>query len=861
MSDHRLPYTVDLSNCDREPIHLLGHIQDFGILLAVSMDWMIQHVSINVADVLGRTPDELLGAPLSDAFPVATIAAVRERLQLLTPNEGSERIFGIDLVGTGRLFDLSVHISGASIVIEAEPSEHQPGRNTDTVVKSMLARVQRCTALPQLYNECVRQLRAVTSFDRVMLYKFAESGAGQVIAEAHTHGIESFLGLHYPATDIPSQARALYVKNPIRIIADVGSERVPVEPLRNPHGEPLDLSLSVLRAVSPIHIEYLKNMGVSASFSISVVIDGKLWGLFALHHYRPRRLSMEVRSSAELFGQIVGLIIEGRLATELREADEIARDLHDKVVGRLVSTAPSVDELIDFAQDFRDLIACDGFAVWANGAIRTVGACPSADEMPALARFLNRAASSRVYATDELSAVYPHATEFTASGAGLLAIPISRTPRDYLLFFRKEMIEHVTWAGNPAEKIAEYGPNGPRLSPRKSFEAWRETVRGKSAPWTLSQKKSGEALRVAILEVLLRFTEETARQRTLATQRQDLLIAELNHRVRNILGLMRALIAQSRAGAQTVDDFADIIGGRIQALARAHDQITDDSYAAQSLKRIIQTEVEAYVGQKAGRVNLIGPEVMVEARAFSPLALVFHEMVTNSAKYGALSDSSGVVDVTWGVDDNDCVAIDWRESNGPPVTPPTRRGFGSTIIERSIPYDLGGEVSLDYRLSGLRARFSLPPDLYRVSDEPAPARETAAATPRLARAEGNLEGLHGLIVEDNMIMALDADQLLTDNGMDAVFSAMSVADAKRILESERVDVALLDVNLGSETSFGLIGTLNTQEVPYVFVTGYGERLDLPDDARPSSAAIKKPYDAEAIVSAILEAVGSRPATD
>ena len=855
MTDDPQTFSVDLSNCDREPIHLLGRIQPFGTLVAVSMDWMVQHVSANIAEIAGRSPEDCLGLPLVDLLPAASVHDIRDRLQGMSPGEGSERVFGIDLFGTGARFDLAVHITGHSIVIEAEPVIVSPA-SSGTLLKTMIGRIERAPSLDALYTEAVRQLRAVTGFDRVMLYRFAPDGSGHVVAEAARRGLESFHGLHYPATDIPAQARRLYVRNRTRIIADVAGETVPIVPGVDPHGEVLDLSLSVTRAVSPIHIEYLTNMGVGASFSVSIVIGGQLWGLFALHHYGPRRLSMEMRSTLELFGQIVALVIEGRLAKELRQVEEVARDIHDKVVGRLVSTSPSPDELIDFAPDFREMIACDGFAVWSDGHVRTVGTCPFPDEMPALARFLNRAAASRVYATDELAAVYPQAEAFRDRAAGVLAIPISRSPRDYLIFFRREIVQTVTWAGDPTRKDAAFGPNGPRLSPRKSFEAWQETVRGKSAPWTLAERKSAEALRVAILEVLLRFNEESQRMREVASQRQELLIAELNHRVRNILAVIRAVVLQSRGSATSINDFAHIIGGRIQALARAHDQITDSSFAAQSLESLIRTEAEAYVGEKAGRVELSGPPVLINAEAFSTLALVMHEMVTNSAKYGALSDSTGVVTVDWEVDEALACTIDWRESGGPAVQAPTRRGFGSTIIERSIPHELGGEATLNWRLKGLEARFVLPAKVISMGSSntpPAPAQAARGG----ADGPGLLTGLSALLVEDNMIMALDAEQLLLDEGLGNVFTAMSLSDALRIVEEETIDVAMLDVNLGRETSFGLIGPLNAKGVAYVFVTGYGETLELPQDAAPGTPSIKKPYSAQDVMEALAKVLSRR----
>ncbi|MBP0616777.1 HWE histidine kinase domain-containing protein [Jiella mangrovi] len=856
---------VDLSNCDREPIHMLGRVQRFGYLVAMSMDWIIQHVSANVEDVFGQGPDDLLGMPLAELLPASAIHTIRGRLQLLSPNEGSERAFSIDLLEDGRHFDLAVHISDSSIVIELEVADDASMHtiNPGSLIKAMIARIQRCSTNEALFNECVRQLKAATGFDRVMLYRFADGGSGSVVAEALNRGLEPFHGLNYPASDIPRQARRLYLKNRIRIISNVDAVDVDVVPPTSPTGAPLDLSLSVTRAVSPIHIEYLKNMGVCASFSISIVIDDKLWGLFALHHYSPRHLAMEMRSTLDLFGEIISLVIEGRLAKQMRRIEEEARDAHDRVVGRLVATSPTMEELIDFADDFRELIPCDGFAVWAKDVVRTVGRCPFPDEMPGISRFLNRAAASRVYATDDLSSVYPKAQEFTDRAAGLLAIPISRSPRDYLIFFRKEIVETVSWAGRPDDKPVEYGPNGPRLTPRKSFETWQETVRGKSTPWSLADMRAAEALRVSILEVLLRFNEEAERQQQRATQNQELLIAELNHRVRNILSLMRALVVQSRAGAKTVDEFAKIIGGRIQALARAHDQITNDHYQAQSLRAIIQTEIEAYIGHKVSRVHLDGPPILVDAKAFSTLALVFHEMVTNSAKYGGLSDSRGSIDIRWRIDEHEACEILWRESDGPPVQPPTRRGFGSTIIERSIPHDLGGEVSVDYQLSGVRARFLLPPQVFWLDEEKLDAhnhgKESDQVNGQTAdivedTALSALSGKSGLVVEDNMIISLDAEQILLDQGASRVLTAMNVSEARRIIENEAIHVALLDVNLGSETSFALVPALQEKGIPFVFVTGYGEKLDLPETVNAGVEAIKKPFAADQLIEALERAI-------
>jgi two-component sensor histidine kinase len=234
-----------------------------------------------------------------------------------------------------------------------------------------------------------------------------------------------------------------------------------------------------------------------------------------------------------------------------------------------------------------------------------------------------------------------------------------------------------------------YGPNGPRLTPRKSFEAWSELVKGTCLPFTPAQRRVAEALRVGMLEVLVRLAETAGAERARASERQEVLIAELNHRVRNILSLIRGLIAQTRDGAQDVATFIATLDDRIRSLARAHDQITADRWGPAPLLELIEVEASAYLRDRSHRIVARGENVLLYPVAYVTMALVIHELTTNAAKYGALADS-GTVDLSWEIErESGDLVIDWRERDGPEVREPGHRGFGSTIIERSIPYDLG----------------------------------------------------------------------------------------------------------------------------------------------------------------------------
>ena len=260
--------------------------------------------------------------------------------------------------------------------------------------------------------------------------------------------------------------------------------------------------------------------------------------------------------------------------------------------------------------------------------------------MKDLVGFINRTSPGRICASAEIGKIYASGESFRDRAAGFLAIPISRTPRDCLIFFRREILRKVNWAGAPG-KVYASGPLGPRLTPRKSFELWQETVHGQSAPWTSAELQIAEGLRVTLLEVILQLADLAARERKGAQERQELMIAELNHRVRNILSLVRGLVTQSKDTAGSIEEFSSVLGGRIQALARAHDQITSLNWAPVALKALVESEAGAYLGARAGRIKMEGPEVALDPKAFATLALVVHEMMTNSAKYGALADSTG----------------------------------------------------------------------------------------------------------------------------------------------------------------------------------------------------------------------------
>ncbi|NUR08881.1 MAG: SpoIIE family protein phosphatase [Nocardioidaceae bacterium] len=508
--DHTPAYTeADLSTCDREPIHVPGAIQPHGVLLAVDADDVVVTVSGNVADVLGPSVEEATGATLTELLGPQTAALIAS---------GAAEPTGVDLFVTrlpadherltGRLagaqVDVRTHRSGGRLVVEVEDAD--AGAVAGLSLRSArraIGRLASTSSVTELGAQLAREARDLLEFDRVMVYRFDEEWNGEVIAEERREDLNPFLGLHYPATDIPAQARRLYTVNWTRLIADVGYTPVPLHPVLDPGtGAPLDLSFSTLRSVSPVHLEYLGNMGVTASMSVSIVVNEQLWGLVACHHYSgPHRPSQDARAAAELLGQVASQMFFDREQAELRELGIGTRSRLAAITARVSAELGDPVAALLADPDLAALVDAQGVALCEEGALSTVGPVPPDDVLFRIAAALD---SPDDYATssDDLATLDPVLARHSSVAAG--ALRIGSASDRWLLWLRPELVQLVDWGGDPTNKlIAEREGPDVRLSPRKSFEKWREVVRGRSQPWTATQLEAAESLGTHMQSVLL----------------------------------------------------------------------------------------------------------------------------------------------------------------------------------------------------------------------------------------------------------------------------------------------------------------------------------------------------------------------
>ncbi|RKE83929.1 HWE histidine kinase domain-containing protein [Rhizobium sp. AG855] len=842
--------TVDLSNCDREPIHIPGSIQPHGCLLACDPGvTVIRRYSANATSML-RTEGELKGRQVADLLGEDATHDLRNAIAQ-APDASRPAVIAHLRLPNGDHFDIAVHRQQDGAILEFEPSlrRTQPLQ----LAREMIGRVKDIADIDLLISSSAKLVRTVLGYDRVMIYRFEDDGSGKVASEAKRADLESFLGQYFPASDIPRQARILYMQNPIRVISDASGTRVPLLPQDDEARQPLDLSFAHLRSVSPIHCEYLRNMGVAASMSISIIVDDKLWGLIACHHYAPKTLTMSERIAAEMFGEFFSLhLLSLRQKRKLDITTEARRAL-DRFL-QSASHQTDVDQILASAlPEFQKLLACDGVGLWMKDRWTAIGTVPPQGEEEALAAFVSRNSEGRIWGTKSLSTDFPEA-DYPEVVSGVLSVPLSQIPRDYLFFFRKERLQTLNWAGNP-EKTYEVGPLGDRLTPRKSFAIWKETVRHQAEGWREADFEIAEAIRSATVEIVLRHNELMQEERSKADIRQRMLNEELNHRVKNILAVIKSLVAAPGQEEVPIEHYIGSLRGRIHALSHAHDQLTRGGGGG-SLSDLLQAELLPY---RAGlnTLTLTGGTVTLDARAHAVAALVIHELCTNAAKYGALSRPGGALTVEWQrTADDDCL-IRWNESGGPAIGPIGRKGFGTALIERSIPYDLGGTSHLDYKPEGLAAEFCIPGrflswETPAIAEELPPvqdAQPTGQSQPLQA-------GLPVLLVEDQVLIAMDAEMMLADAGIENVVTASSSTDALNRLKSFRPAIAILDINLGRDTSVPVAEELARLGIPFVFATGYDDRSIVPEGFA-DVPVVRKPYDSVALLKALSDRLQGR----
>lgn len=554
--------------CEAEPITTPGAIQPFGIFLAIEPDGeRIAFASTNAQAEFGRPAAELIGGALADLFPAEPLLKLRK---LIRAERYAPTNFTSVVLSSGRTADATVHRSGAFVLLELMPKPPGDADREASLAAAAISRTQlliqevrRAADLSAMLSVAVDEIRALTGFDRVMAYRFDDDHHGEVVAESAASELEPFLGLHYPATDIPSQARRMYLLQRVRQIPDVEAAPVDVvgaasdgatsgEPSTGPRQ--LDLTYSVLRAVSPYHVEYLRNMGVRATFAISIIVEDRLWGMIVGHHGSPRAIDCTMRGLLDLVGQTLSIMVDIR-GTADRRSQLAARNAAIETIEAELADADSIGAALGAVGDeLLEVMGAGGAYVRIGGSQTTFGMTPpEAVCRSVLARLADGETSHAAHA--ELGAIDSGLVLWRAIASGAAAIFLPNNPGDGIVWFRPERRHSVAWGGDPTAPI-HIDPQTGRLGPRRSFAKWVETVEGTSQPFTPTDIEVAQRLRRALITSLLRISEERLTwvrnfdaltgllRREIAETRLRRTVAAVDHGVVGVL-----LVAINRLGA------------------------------------------------------------------------------------------------------------------------------------------------------------------------------------------------------------------------------------------------------------------------------------------------------------------------
>ncbi|MGE0311954.1 MAG: GAF domain-containing protein [Lautropia sp.] len=584
---------ADLTNCERELIQFAGSIQPSGLLLLLrGPDLRIVQASRNVDVLVGVAVETLLGRPVEalggDLASLLGTAAFDGPLDEPVP-------IGCTLEPDGRLlhFEGSAHrVPAHGLIVELEPrpgcdgkapGADAPGVDVPCVdappgsvpaaadraswlerqLPDVVRRFGAASSIGLLADAVVRSVRDITGYDRVMVYRFDPDGHGQIIAEAADPRLDPLIGHRYPATDIPQRARQLYIRNRVRVLVDVHYEPVPLVPAVEPDLGPLDMSMCHLRSMSPLHLQYLKNMGVTATLVVSLVRDGALWGLIAAHHYQPRRLDMATRAAMGMLAEVASTRLAAIECYTHAQVAILVRRLEQRLIE---ATSNEGDWRVALFRNPRTLLQpldATGAALFYDGEIMTAGEVPSTAELRELMACIEARGGDEPFATNSIARVDPALSSLTPVASGVLAYKLSKARPDYLMWLRKEQLQTLTWAGDPSKPVIGNDPL--ELSPRRSFAAWSEIVRGTALPWRESELAMARALGAALVDIVLQVHGVRlliARDQLLRTEaaveqsREPVLVADREGTVSFCNPALHELIGCGRNGITRLDELA-----------------------------------------------------------------------------------------------------------------------------------------------------------------------------------------------------------------------------------------------------------------------------------------------------------------
>ena len=821
----------------RADIETIESIQPHGAALVVRLpEWVITHASANLETIFGAEPHAVIDKPLSELMSRYAIHRLRNILQFVMANGEPERLMNVAMGYQRERFDLTLYSDDGRAVIEIEPRQRDQKTGGDDslfLLRAMRSRLRTAASPQEICERVARHIRSLTGYERVMVFRFLEDGTGEVVAEERRGQLPSRLGFRYGAEDADRQARALIWNARFCYIPDMEFQPSPFVPAPVPTDGLVGLSTPGLRSISVSHASYLRRCGIGATFALTIGPIDAPWGAIVCQNAQARAITSDMRSALDFFANGIALQIGFFATVEMVGEHAAAREARSKLqLDRQLDVEPE-ESLPALLEALRAHIEIDGIGFWTGTRLAQSGLALTENAAGPLIDLLD-ATDDIVFKSDALAATVGRNED---PAAGVLSVRVTDNPRRYLLLFRGEERRVIRWGqadGDDPSSVRE------------------EIVDGRSASWTDRDVDLAYALRGRLLKTMLRRKNVVEQESSARLSRQEIVIVELNHRVKNLLAVFQSLVMKTGQTASTLEEFRQALAGRIRSLALAHDQMAGDGTSVVPLRHLIEAELAPFA-TKDHRVVMEGPDLGLAPRALSVLALVIHELATNAEKYGAFSRASGTLAIRWARTEDGGLDLVWEEDGAEPVAIPQRRGFGSTVVERMVPFELKGRADIRYLARGLVACFFIPSE-FVVDRLPPSAISTSRPSP--AHATRKVAAQRALVVEDNMIIALEAEDMFRRLGFERVDVAAHQQDAERFIRENTYDVVALDLNLGSSTSLALADELHRSGIPFLFATGYGEGAALPERFA-GIPIVAKPYSDAALFAALASLIDGK----
>jgi light-regulated signal transduction histidine kinase (bacteriophytochrome) len=823
-----------LNNCNSEPIQTPGYIQSHGALLVFHVHSLcITYASKNITDYFDLDFEKLFDLSARAVFNredfhdlsnvASRKAAFQQSLQVKT------------ITCHGAPIDLSLFRVGDHVVVELIPQYNSSSSKLiNSHLKWVLDTINALDDVQDILEQTLSILKSVTQFDRLKAYMFHPDNSGEVVAELNNGKMDSLLGLHFPASDIPPIARQIYSKIAIRHIRnsnDNGTELIAAPQLKS---TPLNIALALLRGNSPIHNQYLRNMGVASTLSLPIMIKGKLWGLFALHHKTIVNLSTETLRTAELIGQLASIVLTQKIQ---QNAEQQLNKLYLEE-DELITLNQNKFYLQKFwntnAVKLKALINCHGVSYQIDDHILVHGSCPSRKAIVSIAKTVLQQ-DTNIFHTAKLTTI---SQEDCGNSKGVLSLCVHRdAPKVIIYFFRDALTKAITWAGNP-QKDLEFTKEGVRLHPRSSFNTFKATSKEQSKLWNSETLHLAEMAMVAFKKAIAVEKATTARLNTV--------VKELNHRLRNILTLVRSISKQTDNNGITVKDYIYILEQRILTLAKANDLLTASFYNAIDITSIFKTIILSLY-DRPEQLSLEGPDTKISSEITSLIVLITHELTTNAIKYGAFSTPKGRIAIKW-YHEKEGLNIEWKETDGPAVSPPKKIGFGTNIIENAIKYEFDGASKMHFLKEGLLVKLIIPRNLIDNKKNHKFVLDQVKEMPSI-KSKKKATHLNVLILEDDFITAQDLQHAIAKLAVKNIDMFSNQKEAFQALNTNTYHLALLDVNLKKETSLHIAKYCKLHQIPFYYITGYGNSF-IEGSNFPEAPILLKPTSTEQVINIV-----------